>query len=163
MKRRDFFAKGGCGVFGLMLAHFGLTSCKKPEEPVEEIVEQAPIQVPAQAEEMMGEMSRVEMVKAMLIEKQGMTEEEAAAKIAEFEKMLPMVQEKCICKTCPTYLADDNGTNGFCHPLIGKSVVITEEKGCDCPKCPIYIEKGMKNGYYCTRKSEMEQEMAKMA
>jgi hypothetical protein len=50
---------------------------------------------------------------------------------------------------------------GFCHPLVGKSKIITEEKGCDCPKCPVYSKMGLKNGYYCTRKSEMEQEMAK--
>lgn len=102
------------------------------------------------------------MVKKMLVEKMGKTEEEATQMIVDFEKMLPMVQEKCICKTCPTYVAEET-INGFCHPLIGKSKIITEEKGCDCPKCPVYIEKKMKNGYYCTRKSEMEQEMAKMA
>ncbi len=36
------------------------------------------------------------------------------------------------------------------------------EKGCDCPKCPVYKNMGLKNGYYCTRKSELEQEAAKI-
>lgn len=109
----------------------------------------------------MPEMSRKDMIKALLTKKMGNTEEEATALIAQMEEMLPMVQEKCICKTCPTYVAEET-TNGFCHPLVGKSKIITEEKGCNCPTCPIYQEKGMKNGYYSTRMSEMEQEMAKM-
>ncbi|HDZ27860.1 MAG TPA: DUF2769 domain-containing protein [Candidatus Aminicenantes bacterium] len=66
----------------------------------------------------------------------------------------------CICKTCPTYVAEEKKV-GFCHPLVGKSEIIKEEKGCDCPKCPVYQKMKLKNGYYCTRKSEMEQEMAK--
>lgn len=95
------------------------------------------------------------------MEKKGKTEEEADAMIAEFEEMLPKVKEQCICKTCPTFVAEETVV-GFCHPLIGMSKIISEEKGCDCAKCPIYKMKEMKNGYYCTRKSEMEQEMAKM-
>jgi len=160
MKRREFFEKSGCGLFTVMLAHFGLTSCKKEEEAaMTETPAQAPVQAPV--EEAVEEMSRIDMVKKMLIEKKGMTEEEAAAMIDDFEKMLPMVQEKCICKTCPTYVAEET-VNGFCHPLVGTSEIITEENGCDCGKCPVYLEKGMKNGYYCTRGSEMELEMAKM-
>ena len=152
MKRRDFFEKGGCGLLTTMLAYFGLTSCKKEEEaPAVEV------QAPAPKEE----MSRKDLVKKMLMEKQGMTEEEADAKIAEFEEKLTMVKNMCICKTCPTYVAEETEL-AFCHPLIGKSKMITEEKGCDCPKCPVYQQMKMKNGYYCTRKSEMEQEMAKM-
>lgn len=161
MKRRDFFSKSSCGVLGTMMAYFGLTSCRKKEEAVEEMAAQAEVQAPAQ-EEPMEEVSRKDMVKQMLIEQKGVTEEEADAMIAEFEEMLPMVKEKCICKTCPTYVAEET-ESGFCHPLVGKSAIITEEKGCNCPQCPVYKDKEMKNGYYCTRKSEMEQEMAKMA
>ncbi len=158
MKRREFFEKGGSGLAGICLACLGLSSCKKAEEePVaEEVAQQA--QAPAQ-EAPMEEMSQKDMVREMLI-KTGKTEEEADTMMAEMEEMLPMVKEKCICKTCPTYVAEET-ESAFCHPFISKSKIITEEKGCDCPKCPIYIEKGMKNGYYCTRKSEMEQEMAK--
>lgn len=161
MKRRDFFSKSGCGVFSTMVAYFGLTSCKKEEETAAEPAAQVEAQAPAQ-EEPMEEVSRKDMVKQMLIEQKGVTEEEADAMIAEFEEMLPMVKEKCICKTCPSYVAEETEL-GFCHLLVGKSAVITEEKGCNCPQCPVYKDKEMKNGYYCTRKSEMEQEMAKMA
>ena len=159
MKRRDFFGKTSCGALGMMMAYFGLSSCKKKEE-AETAEAAAQAQAPEQ-EAPMEEMSRKDMVKKMLIEKKGVTEEEADAMIAEFEEMLPMVKEKCICKTCPTYVAEET-EQGFCHPLVGKSKIITEEKGCNCPQCPIYTEKQMKNGYYCTRNSEMEQEMAKM-
>ncbi|MFB0564201.1 MAG: DUF2769 domain-containing protein [Candidatus Aminicenantaceae bacterium] len=159
MKRREFFGKTGCGLATMIMAHFGLTSCKKEEKETPEAALKAPAQeTPAAPLE---EMSRKDMVKQMLMEKKGMTEEEADAKVAEFEEKFPQVKSMCICKTCPTYV-DDETELGFCHPLVVKSRVITEEKGCDCPKCPIYTQMELKNGYYCTRKSEMEQEMAKM-
>ena len=151
MKRRNFFEKTGCGLIGMMMACYGLTSCKKKEEaPAAEPATEAPKE----------EMSRKDMVKKMLVEKMGKTEEEASAMIADFEEKLPMVKDMCICKPCPTYVAEETEL-GFCHPLVGKSKIITEEKGCDCPKCPVYSKMGLKNGYYCTRKSEMEQEVAK--
>ncbi|MFQ6038659.1 MAG: DUF2769 domain-containing protein, partial [Candidatus Aminicenantales bacterium] len=134
--------------------------CKKKGEEAPEEAAQVQAQGPAQ-ESPAEKMTRKDMVKKMLMDKKGLSAEEADAQIAEFEKMLPMVQEKCICKTCPTYIANETKV-GFCQPLVGKSGVITEEKGCNCPQCPIYKEKGLKNGYYCTRGSEMEQEMAKM-
>jgi len=150
MKRRNFFEKSGTGLAGICLACLGLNSCaKKKEEPAAEPAQEAPME----------EMSQKDKVKEMLI-KMGKTEEETETMMAELEEMLPMVKEKCICKTCPSYIAEETET-AFCHPFISKSKIITEEKGCDCPKCPVYIEKAMKNGYYCTRKSEMEQEMAK--
>ncbi len=153
MKRRDFFEKSGCGLAGIMMSYFGLTSCaKKKEAPAAE----APLEAAAPEEE----MSRKDLVKKMMVEKMGKTEEEAEAMIKDAEEKLPMVKDMCICKTCPTYVAEETEV-GFCHPLIGKSKIITEEKGCDCPKCPVYQKMSLKNGYYCTRKSEMEQEMAK--
>jgi len=161
MKRRDFFEKSGCGLLGLVLANLGFTACvKKEEEMAAETGAPAQTQPPPEAPPAGMEMSRKDMVKKMLV-KMGKTEEEADAMIKEAEEMLPMVQEKCICKTCPTYVAEETEV-GFCHPLVGKSKVITEEKGCNCPQCPIWKMKEMKNGYYCTRKSEIEQEMAKM-
>jgi len=63
---------------------------------------------------------------------------------------------------CPTYVAEETNV-GFCHPLVGKSEIITEEKGCNCPTCPVYKKMELKHSYYCTRKSEMEQELAKKA
>lgn len=160
MKRRDFFTKSGCGTLGMMMAYFGLTSCtKKEEETSAEVMDQGEKQAPPQ-ETLGEEMSRKEMIKKMLVEQKGVTTEEADAMIAEFEEILPKVKMQCICKTCPTYVAEETEL-GFCHPLIGKSKIITEEKGCNCPQCPVYTELKLKNGYYCTRKSEMEQEMAK--
>ena len=162
MKRRDFIEKTGCGVCGILLAQLGLTSCAKKEETAAAAeLEQATVAPPDEAAApAVEEITRKDMVKKMMVEKMGMTEEEADAKIAEAEEKLPMVKEKCICKTCPTYVAEETET-AFCHPLVGKSQVITEEKGCDCGKCPVYQEMGLKNSYYCTRKSEMEQEIAK--
>ncbi len=96
------------------------------------------------------------------MEKMGKTEAEAEAMLAEMEKKLLMVKQMCICKNCPTYVADETKV-GFCHPLVGKSKIITVEKGCNCPTCPVYQKMELKNGYYCTRKSEMEQELAKKA
>lgn len=156
MKRRDFFEKSGCGLTGLFLASLGLNFCKKEEETPAEFQAQAPAQ-----EAPKEEMSRKDMVKKLLVEKMGKTEEEADGMIADFEEKLPLVKEKCICKTCPSYVSDETEV-GFCHPLVRKSKIISEEKGCDCPKCPIYQNMGLKNGYYCIRKSELEQEMAKM-
>jgi hypothetical protein len=143
MKRREFFEKSGCGLLGLMMAEFGFASGQKEQA-------QAPKK----------KMSREDMVKKMLMEKMGKTEKEADTMIKEMKEKLPMVKDMCICKTCPTFVAEETEI-GFCHPLVGKSKIITEEKGCDCPKCPVYQKMSLKNGYYCTRKSEMEQEMAK--
>jgi hypothetical protein len=155
MKRREFFGKSSCGICGMVLAYFGLTSCAREEEPPAEMTaaKKKPVaQAPEEA------MTQKEKIKQMLIDKQGKTEEEAEAVIAEFEEKLPMIQEKCICKDCPTYAAEET-ENGFCHALVGKSGVIKEEKGCNCRQCPIYQEMGLKNGYYCTRGSEMEMNM----
>lgn len=152
MNRRNFFEKSGCGLLGFMMAYFGLTSCKKGEAPAEEL---------AATQEAKEEMSQKDIIKKLLMEKKGATAEEADAQIAEFEEKLSTVKTMCICKSCPSYVPDETEL-GFCHPLIGKSKIITEEKGCICPKCPVYMQMSLKNGYYCTRKSEMEQEMAKM-
>ena len=146
MNRRGFFEKSGCGLLGLMMAYFGLTSCKKGEGPVEEAAKE--------------EMSQKEIIKKLLMEKKGMTAEEADAQIAEFEEKVSMVKTMCICKTCPSFVAEETEV-GFCHPLVGKSKIITEEKGCVCPNCPVYKQMGLKLGYYCTRKSEIEQQTAK--
>jgi len=156
MKRRDFVGKSGCGLLSVALAYFGLSSCKKKEEAP---AMKAPAETPAQ--EASAAPTQREMIQKLLVEKMGKTEDEAAAMIAEFEQKLPDVRTMCICETCPSYVPEET-EEAFCHPLVGKSKIITEEKGCDCPKCPVYKNMGMKNGYYCTRKSELEQEAAKM-
>lgn len=158
MRRRDFLEKSGGGLCGLALGYLGMASCKKKEAPAEPIQPAAPQEQPAPA----GEPSRKDLVKKLLVEKMGKTEEEASAMMAELEEKLPMVKDMCICKTCPTYVAEETEF-GFCHAFVGQSKIITEEKGCNCPTCPIHQKMGLKNGYYCTRKSEMEQELTKTA
>ena len=155
MKRREFVEKGGCGFLSLALAYFGLTSCKKKAEtPLAET------SAPAPSPEAPVEMSQRDVIKKLLVEKMGKTEDEAGAMIAEFEAKLPMVKQMCICGTCPSYVPEET-EKSFCHPLVSKSKLITQEKGCNCPGCPVYKDMGLKNGYYCTRKSELEQEAAK--
>ena len=61
MKRRDFVQKSGCGLFGLMMAYFGLTSCKKQKAPAEEPVKDA--------------MSQKDIIKNLLMEKKSLTAE----------------------------------------------------------------------------------------
>ena len=139
MNRRDFFAKTGCGAAGIMLAHLGLkagTLTGTPEEQKEKIMK--------------------------LLAKMGKSKQEIDDTMKKMEEILPMVKEKCICKTCPTYVKEDK-VIGYCHPFISKSEVIKEERGCNCPRCPVYKEMEMKNGYFCTRMSELEQEAAKKA
>jgi len=139
MKRREFFEKTGCGVAGIMLAHFGLKGGTLPNTPEE------------QKEKIM-----------KLLAKMGKSKEEIDDMMKKMAETLPMVKEQCICKTCPSYVKEEKVV-GFCHPFISKSEIITEERGCDCPKCPVYKKMAMKNGYYCTRMSELEQEAAKKA
>jgi hypothetical protein len=144
MDRREFFEQSGCGIFGMMLAYFGL-------------------KMPLAAEDKMKKkMTRQEYVKKLLMKKMGKTADEADKMIADFEKKLPDVNKMCICKGCPTYVKDEPKI-AYCHPLVGQSKIIEKEKGCICGSCPVYKKMKMKFGYYCTRKSEMEQKMlAKM-
>ena len=156
MKRRDFVEKSGCGLLGMALAYFGLSSCKKKEDtPAAQTVS------PPSAETPMTESDQRDAVKKLLIEKMGKTEEEAAAMIVEFEEKLPVFERMCICEHCPTYVPEERH-EAFCQALVGESKVITQEKGCDCPKCPVHQNEGLKNGYYCTRGSELSQEAAKV-
>jgi len=139
MERREFFEKSGCGIFALMLSHFGFKAyAKGPNQD---------------------KPNRLKKIKEALM-KMGKTEEEVEAMMKALEEKLPKVKTMCICKSCPSYVKDETEL-GFCHPFIGKSKIITEERGCNCPQCPVYKDMNMKNGYYCTRKSEMEQEYAK--
>ena len=149
MKRREFIRNSGLLLGGAGLVGCGLFGCGKKEEKMEE------------AGEPMPEMSRMDMLKKHMMEKMGMSEAEVATKMKEFQEMLPMVKDKCICATCPSYVEGETEL-GFCHPLVGKSAKVTERKGCDCPACPVYKEKGMKHGYYCIQGSELELNLAKM-
>ncbi len=74
----------------------------------------------------------------------------------EMEQKKQMVLSMCTCANCPSWV-DGNEKGGYCFPTIGKSKVITEEKGCICGGCPIYAKMGLKNMFFCTRGSEKEQ------
>ncbi len=139
MERREFFEKSGCGIFALMLSHFGFKAYAKG------IGQDKP--------------KRMEKLREALL-KMGKTEDEVEAMMKDLEEKLAQVKAMCICKSCPTHVKEETEI-GFCHAFVSKSSVITDEKGCNCPQCPIYTKMGLKNGYYCTRKSEMEQEYAK--
>lgn len=76
-----------------------------------------------------------------------MGNEERAAKQA-------YVTSKCLCLTCPTYVAGDEAV-GFCFPMNSKSTVIKWEKDCLCSKCPVYSEVDLTHSFYCTRCSQV--------
>jgi hypothetical protein len=152
MKRRDFMVKSGMLLGGAGMACCGLFGCGKQEQQ-QQTEEAAPPPKPA--------MSRLDMIKKDMMEKMGLSEADVAAKMKEFQDMLPMVKEQCICATCPSYVEGETEL-GFCHPLVGKSKKITERKGCDCPECPIYKKMGMKRGYYCIMGSKLELDLADM-
>jgi len=139
MKRREFMEKTGCGLAVFMGAQFGLKAFAEASGEAE---------------------NKKAKIKKILMEKMGKTEQEADAMIADMEEKLPKVKATCICKACPSYVKEEKKV-GFCHRFISKSSIITDEKGCNCTQCPVYKTMNLKNGYYCTRKSELEQEMAK--
>jgi len=149
MKRREFIRKSCVALGGTTLASCGFLNCAKKEEKKPE--EAAPPPEP--------QMSRLEMLKKNLMEKQGKTEAEVAAMMKEFEEKLPMVKEQCVCATCPSYVEGETEL-GFCHPLVGMTDKITERKGCDCPTCPVFKMMELKRGYYCVQGSELEMDLA---
>lgn len=81
----------------------------------------------------------------------------------EMEKRKQMAISMCVCGNCPSYndCARDKKELAFCFPTIGKSKCITEEKGCICAGCPVTKKMGLKNVYFCTKGSEMEQNKGK--
>jgi len=157
MKRRDFFERSGCGLAGALLASLGTVSCQRTPDkgfPPSSLARSTPEELAA------AELSaRKEAVRKLLVEKMGKTAPEADSIMADLEKKLVTVKEKCICETCPSALPEENET-GFCHALIGRSKIIKDERACDCGQCPVYQEMGLKFGYYCTRGSELERESA---
>ncbi|MBP2045394.1 glutamate synthase-related protein [Methanobacterium aggregans] len=55
---------------------------------------------------------------------------------------------RCPCPLCPSY-SNCGGEILYCG--IGPSKSDVEIQGCVCNKCDIYIEKGLKGNYYCTK------------
>jgi hypothetical protein len=153
MKRRDFIVKSGMLLSGAGMACCGLFGCGKKEE---QAVEEAVDEVASMAETA---LSRVDQLKKDMMDKMGLSEADVAAKMKEFQDMLPMVKEQCICAACPSYVEGETEL-GFCHPMVGKSDKITERKGCTCPECPVFKKMGMKRGYYCIMGSKLELDLA---
>jgi hypothetical protein len=52
------------------------------------------------------------------------------------------------CDTCPSFCGQ-KGEGLFCAR--GPSKVTAEKKGCNCPECPIWINYGLSNMYYCIK------------
>jgi len=159
MKRRDFFGTSGCGLAGFLLASLGTGSCKKKAQnaPTASAAPTGPTPEEQAADEL---ASRKASVKKILMENLGKTEKEADARLADLEQKLDAVKNKCVCETCPSYLPEESGL-AFCHAFIGRSKLIKDEKGCDCGQCPVHKEMGLKFSYYCTRDSELDQEVVK--
>jgi hypothetical protein len=61
----------------------------------------------------------------------------------------------CICGDCPTYKGTGETKALFCG--VGKSEVVTEEKGCTCGGCPVTPQMGLTKLYYCTKGNEAQQ------
>ena len=80
-----------------MLAHLGLKA------------ESLPISVEEQKEKIM-----------KLLATMGKSKEEIDDMMKRMKETLPMVNEQCICKTCPTFVNEEKVV-GFCHPFISKS------------------------------------------
>ncbi|MFQ5819022.1 MAG: DUF2769 domain-containing protein [Candidatus Heimdallarchaeota archaeon] len=77
--------------------------------------------------------------------------------MSEEERMKSMAENKgkCICAGCPSYLGTGETELLFC--ATEKSEVITEERGCTCPSCPVTDIMGLTHEYFCIRSSEREQ------
>jgi hypothetical protein len=83
----------------------------------------------------------------MMEKMQDMSEEERGKQTERLKSM-------CICRNCPSYLGTGEAKVLFCS--IGKSSMITMEKGCVCGGCPVFQHMGLTNLYYCTKGSEAE-------
>jgi hypothetical protein len=88
------------------------------------------------------------------------TQMQALAKMSKEDqaKTIGELMGMCICPTCPTYNScAKNAKEGlFC--ALGKSFMcISEEKGCNCPTCPVKGKMGLKYMSFCTRGQEQAQ------
>ena len=74
----------------------------------------------------------------------------------EMAKRIEEVKAICasFCGECPSYTGTGETELGFCMAV--KSKVITEEKGCLCPSCPITSKMSLRWKYFCTLGSARE-------
>jgi hypothetical protein len=73
-----------------------------------------------------------------------MSEQERKAAVEELTDL-------CICSTCPTYVGTGETELLFC--IVGTSDVISEDKGCPCPACPVTPRIGLRWNDYCLKGS----------
>lgn len=73
---------------------------------------------------------------------------------AEMAERAKKIKSMCICASCPSYEGTGETELAFC--LIGKSSVITEEKGCTCGGCPVTDMMSLRWVYYCTKGAARE-------
>ena len=64
--------------------------------------------------------------------------------------------DRCLCPTCPTYAdcAKKKTERVFCFK--GKSSCIKVSKGCHCSGCPVKVDFGLINLYFCLNGTEQE-------
>jgi hypothetical protein len=60
----------------------------------------------------------------------------------------------CKCARCPSYTVTGETDLVFC--ALGKSQVIQEQKGCQCPQCGVTKTMSMRWDHYCTKGSAVE-------
>lgn len=67
----------------------------------------------------------------------------------EMAEGMKKIKAACICASCPSYEGTGETELAFC--ATGKSSVITKEKGCTCPGCPVTDMMSLRWQYYCTK------------
>jgi|Deesub1362B_J571_1020462.scaffolds.fasta_scaffold00192_5 hypothetical protein len=80
----------------------------------------------------------------------GLSEEEMAKRLESMRDVC-----KSYCGECPSYTGTGESSLVFC--AMGKSSIITEEKGCLCPSCPVTDMMSLRWKFYCIRGSGKEQ------
>ena len=79
----------------------------------------------------------------------GLSQEEMAERVESMKEVC-----KSYCGECPSYTGTGESLV-FC--AMGRSSVISEEKGCLCPSCPVTEMMSLRWKFYCTRGSGREQ------
>jgi hypothetical protein len=88
------------------------------------------------------------------------TQMQALAKMSKEDqaKTISELMGMCICPSCPTYNACAKNAKEGLYCALGKSFMcISEEKGCNCPTCPVKSKMGLKYKSFCTRGQEQAQ------
>jgi hypothetical protein len=77
---------------------------------------------------------------------------------AELTKEMDKYKGVCICPKCPTHTTCAKKAQEILFCITGKSFMcISEDKGCNCPTCPVTPEFGLKNKSFCMKGAEKAQ------